>query len=147
MDDIFNSVCLIFKKAILEDENYDQRVLKKRKTKSFEMTPKILPSKKESIVKRRVNLDELADDSNVVFSENIRKRLFDKDEEYDQEYSIDSEPKKQRLIAKKPVYRKKADRKKAEQAELDKLAYEEWCKEYEDIARYPLVVECVDHDF
>lgn len=112
------------------------------------MTPKMLASKKNSIVKRKVNLNELADDSTLVFSENIRKRLFfDKDEEYDEEYSPDSKPKKQRSIARKPVYRKKAERKKAEQEELDKLAYDEWCKEYEDIASYPLVVECVDHDF
>lgn len=138
------------KMAILDKENVSPMSATKseRTTKSFDMTPKILPSKRtsSSAVKRKISLQELANEHDV-FEDSEQENSNEKGDDYDQEYSSSSKPAKKTRLAKKRVYKKKADRKKEAQEELDKLAYEEWRKEYEDIMNYPLVVECVDHDF
>ena len=78
-----------------------------------------------------------------IFRKNHQRSSTLKPKKVDSESDSDSETiKKPKLIRRaRPT---KIDPKRLEQ---DNLLYEEWCKEYEEVKSYKLIVETVDHDF
>jgi hypothetical protein len=50
-----------------------------------------------------------------------------------------------RKRANKQMYR--TPKLSKQQLEQDRIEYEKWCKEYEEIKNYPLIVETVERDY
>jgi len=86
---------------------------------------------------------EFIETKKSIFRKNHQRSSTLKPKKVDSESDSDSETiKKPKLIRRaRPT---KIDPKRLEQ---DNLLYEEWCKEYEEVKSYKLIVETVDHDF
>jgi len=145
-----SSIVITKRKQVLSDSTNEEtnhiekfKKISNKKHKNSLKSHDIYEKINENEDRNLVLSPEFKETKKSIFRKNHQRSSTLKPKKVDSESDSDSETiKKPKLIRRaRPT---KIDPKRLEQ---DNLLYEEWCKEYEEVKSYKLIVETVDHDF